>query len=175
MHYEELDSTTRRFMLDEFGREVAGGLPYRSRRLTDAGWAAWQPAMREAINEGNEVTLAGSMNKALFWKAAKSPASCAGYARTLALTEFSTWYVRGLSARLLKEGVEQCEVYRGEEALVRRCECTEWEGRTFDTRVIYNGHRARYHGPAKNRRTISVPSGVNCHHAIRRVSQENGA
>ena len=177
MNYEELDSTTRGFMLDEFDREAAGR-PYRSRLLTDIGWAAYQPAMRKAINSGNEVTLADALVVSSFWKAGsrrtrggagRTSTNPAASAHTLALTEFSTWYVRGLCARLLDEEVGRCEVYRGEEALQSRCECTAWEGASFDTRTIYDGHRARYHGPSPDPRAISVPSGPNCHHAVRRV------
>ena len=177
MDYEELDTTTREWMLAEFEDEL-GGQPYRPQLLSDEGWRQFQTLMRDAIKSGDETTLARALNRLAYFqdgtrvtKAGRirvrtNPASAS---KMLGLSEFNTWYVRGLCRRLIEEGVEACEVYRADLAATPRCECTGLEGQTFSVEDVYNGHRARYHGAGADRSAFSVPSGPNCHHSIRRA------
>ena len=178
MNYEELDATTRKWMLDEFKKEL-GGAPFRPKVLSDLGWGQFPQIMEEAIKSGDDVTLAQALDRPAFFQdrtrrtktgTARVRTNPAAASKMLALTEFNTWYVRGLCRRLIEESVKTCEVYRAEPALVPRCECTAWEHGTFPVVDVYNGHRARYHGAGQDRRAFSVPSGPNCHHSIRRAS-----
>src|ERR1043165_5568625 len=119
MNFEELDDTTRQFMLTEFEAEEMGGAPYRSKALTREGLVSFPGLMREAIRIGNEQSLAKSLLKPDFWHETESYVR-GGIERTrrlnpqqaaerLALTEFNTWYVRGLARRLMEEGIKQCQ------------------------------------------------------------------
>lgn len=163
--------------MTEFEDEL-GGQPYRPRLLSDEGWRQFQTLMRDAIKSGDEATLARALNHPAYFqdgtrvtKAGRIPVRTnpASASKMLGLSEFNTWYVRGLCRRLIEEGVDACEVYRADPAVTPRCECTGWEGQTFSVEDVYNGHRARYHGAGADRRAFSVPSGPNCHHSIRRA------
>jgi len=170
-NFEELDSTTRQYMLSEFHAEEASGNPYRSSLLSPTGLTAFPKAMEEALLHGNEGTLANALSDSVYWhpfdQSGKrvNPASAA---ERLALTEFNTWYVRGLARRLMEEDVQYCEVYRAAPAWKPRQECLEHEGATYAVREIYEGHRARY-WPQGDPKVLSIPAGPYCHHSIRRV------
>lgn len=164
-------------MLLEFKKEP-GGVPFHPRVLSDHGRRQFPQIMEEAIKSGDDGILAQALNKQAFFQdrprrtktgTTKVRTNPTADSKMLALTEFNTWYVRGLSRRLMEEGVEVCEVYRADPALVPRCECTAWKDRVFSVRDVYDGHRTRYHGAGSDRSAFSVPSGPNCHHSIRRT------
>lgn len=179
MNYEELDDQTRRNMLSEFDSEQGGGAPYRSKALSDSGLKAFPDLLRQAISSGNETSLAAALNRVDFW-IPDEEYTRNGITRTrrrnvqqsatrLALTEFSTWYVRGLARRLLDEGVDKCQIYRGEQPKWEPGECADHEGRIVAVREIYDNHRARYWPTPGNASAFSIPLGPGCHHLIRRV------
>jgi hypothetical protein len=89
-------------------------------------------------------------------------------ARQLAITEFGTFYVRGLARRLLDEGDTHCQVYRAAPAREPRGECGHLEEHVLPLELIYSGHRAHYWPPPGNANVLSIPVGPNCHHSIRR-------
>jgi hypothetical protein len=173
LFFEELDDITRQHMLNEFDAEEASGHPYRSKKLSASGLQAFPALMREAIQHGNEDTLCDALLSNLSYWQPVSRSGRTNYgqsAEALAITEFNTWYVRGLAKRLLQEGIAECQVYRA--ALpkgARRGECTEYEDKTVSVQAVYDGHRIRYWPTATNPRAFSIPSGVSCHHSIRRI------
>lgn len=178
MNFEELDEVTRKYMLEEFKKEENSGNPYRSTTLSQEGLSQFPTLMEESIRTGNEVTLWHALSKPNFWKSSIPRRTKSGItsvsvnpldaAKRLALTEFNTWYVRGLARRLQEEDNEKCQVYRAEPAIEPRCECKIYENQILDVKKIYDGHRARYH-PRADYSAFSIPSGPNCHHTIRRV------
>lgn len=179
MFFEELDDITRRYMLEEFEEEELQGNPYRAKRLSAIGSTEFPGLMRQAIRSGNEVTLIRSLLSSQYWYPTE-PYNRSGMthqrkvntpqaAELLGLTEFNTWYVRGLAKRLMEEGITQCQVYRASEPKWERGECTEHEGKIFPIIEIYNGHRAKYWPEPGNPYAISIPLGPNCHHTIRRI------
>ena len=135
--FEELYKQTRARMLEEFEAEEAG-TPFRSPRLSPLGRQAFPDIMREVIKNGNDETLLNNLNHPSFWnemepyqrkgQAHFRRVNYTNAARTFALTEFNTWYVRRLCRRLLDEGVNLCQVYRAELAQVPRSECLVHEG-----------------------------------------------
>lgn len=178
MNFEELDTTTRRYMLQELEVELASERPYSGRNLSTVGRAAFPDLMREAIGNGNEETLGVVLNRPELWNRME-PYERGGVLRQrrinvrqaserLALTEFNTWYVRGLSKRLLDEGVTHCQAYRAAEPRWEPAECSAHEGQLFTVQEIYDGHRAKY-WPVANPTAVSIPFGPGCHHTIRRV------
>lgn len=180
MRYEELDDITRQHMLSEFEVEQRSATPYRSRALSAEGHAAFPGLLRRAIEAGNEQSLFASLNDARYWEPMEQyerngvvrdrRRNIRQAAERLALTEFSTWYVRGLAARLLAEGVENCQVYRGAQPKWEPGDCARHEGVIVAVRAVYDGHRARYWPEPGNPDAFSIPSGPSCHHAIRRVA-----
>ncbi len=179
MNYEELDEKTREYILAEYEREQAGGNPYRSKAFSDTGLSVFPDLMRDAIKSGNEITLRNAINQDQLWVGVEEYTRN-GITRTrrrniqqsaerLALTEFSTWYVTGLAKRLLEEGVENCQVYRGEQPKWEPNECANHEGRVVSVKEIYDSHRSRYWPEPGDPTRFSIPFDPNCHHAIRRI------
>jgi hypothetical protein len=182
MIYEELDRTTREYMLKEFEAEQAGGNPYRIKTLSAQGLGVFPQLMRDSILNGNEITLAESLTDESYWEpyetytkrdGARGPRrrNIRQAAERLALTEFSTWYVRGFARRLLDEGVKKCQVYRGAQPKREPGECTEHEGLIIDVETIYNSHRARYWPEPGDPNAFAIPFTPGCHHVIRRVQE----
>jgi hypothetical protein len=179
MNFEELDRTTRDYMLAEFDAEENGGHPYRSNKLSSVGTTMFPGLMRVAIESGNEQTLIDSLRDPNFWLA-RYPTSN-GFRRVnfiadteqLGLTEFNTWYVRGFAARLLAEGETECQVYR---AMLPRGsanpECSNHEGRIYPVQLIYSNHRRRYWSDPIDRQAFCIPIGPSCHHTIRRIKSK---
>lgn len=175
--FEELDATTRKWMLEEFRAEESKQ-PYRSTRLSARGRLEFPRLMEEAIETGNEETLATALSRAEYWntweyavragKRYSKSINPVKVAPALALTEFNTWYVRGLARRLTEEGEEFCQIYRAAPAWEPRAECVQHDGQVYPVKLIYQGHRACYWPPPGNPQALSIPVGTNCHHTIRR-------
>ena len=164
--FEELDDTTRQYMLSEFRVEESSGNPYRSDLLTQSGLEAFPGLMEEAIRSGNEEPLARALSTPAYWhpfqirfrrgKPYQAKVDPVKAAERLAFTEFNTWYVRGLAKRLLEEGIGECQVYRAAPARQPRSECRQHKGAIYDVQLVYDGHRARYWPPPGNREALSI-------------------
>lgn len=178
MQFDELDEETRAHMLAEFNSEQDGATPYRSRSLTQRGIDAFLRLMRDAIEHGDEQTLCEAMMQSEYWNP-KEPYTRNGITRErnvniaqtaerLCLTEFNTWYVRGLAARLLNEGVTHCQAYRAAVPKWEPGECSTHEGQVYMVQEIYDGHRRRYWPEPGDDAAVSIPFGAGCHHTIKR-------
>lgn len=182
MIYEELTPRVRVMMLAEFYDEQSRPKPYRPKILTVVGDSLFCTIMEEHLSKGDDVGLHIALSPPRYWvergtrNTKNGPVSyflsADVRAKTFAITDFNTWYVRGLCKVLLEEGVTDCELYRAEDAYMPRGECSFLEGRTLSVLQFYQGHRARYHpDDTKNPSTLSVPFGPNCHHSIRRIKR----
>jgi hypothetical protein len=184
MIFTELDTTTREWMLRRFEAEESGGNPYRSEVLSPLGLAYWPGIMCQAITEpdGSEVTLAAVLNRPDYWQATETYVR-SGMARQrrvnpaqsserLAITEFNTWYVAGLAARLQGEGVTHCRVYRAGIPKWQPAGCSVHEGQPYAVAEIIAGHRIGNWPPPGLPDRLSIPAGPGCHHTIERVSAE---
>jgi len=179
MNYLELDTVTRRHMLREFEVEHASPMPFRSRALSASGQPAFVECIRRAIETGNEESLCAAIVNPDYWDheeeytvkgiTCRRRRNIQQSAARLALTEFSTWYVRGLTARLLDEGIAECQVYRGAQPKWEPGECSQHEGMIVPVRTVYDGHRARYWPEPGNPDAFSIPFGPGCHHLVRRL------
>lgn len=177
MRFEELDETTRRWMLEEF-RDEESTLPYRSPALSAIGQGRFPALMEEAIRAGDEGSLAESLTDPSLWSRYE-PAPQGGVrpvmperaAIVLARVEFNTWYVRGLCRRLLEEGEGLCQVYRAWDGDGSPDECDTLENRVLGVEHVYRGHRAKYH-PSLRPEAFSIPSGPGCKHSIRRLPED---
>ena len=174
MIFTELDETTREWMLQRFEAEESGGNPYRSEVLSQLGLAHWPDVMRQAITDpdGSEVTLADALERPDYWRAADvrgrrvNPGQAS---ERLAITEFNTWYVAGLAARLQEEDVTRCRVYRAGIPKWQPAECSVHEGQTYEVAEIIAGHRIGYWPSPGVPGRLSIPAVPGCHHTIERV------
>lgn len=181
MIFNELDETTREWMLRCFEAEESGGNPYRSDVLSQLGLARWPDIMRQVITDadGSEVTLAATLNRPEYWQeteeyirngiARQRSVNPTQASERLAITEFNTWYVAGLAARLQEEGVTKCRVYRGGIPKWQQAECSVHEGQTYAVAEIIAGHRIGYWPRPGVPGRLSIPAGPGCHHTIERV------
>ena len=182
MNFEELDHVTRGHMLAEFEAEQAGPNPFRSRGLSAYGLQAFPELMREAIRSGNEETLTAALNVRSYWNPTETyvkngvsrqrQVNIQQTSERLGLTEFNTWYVRGLARRLWHERVAECQIYRAGVPKWEPAECSSHEGQICPVQLIYDGHRARYWPEPGNLGIFSIPFGPGCHHSIRRVPKK---
>lgn len=174
MNFTELDGTTRGWMLKCFEAEEASGNPYRSEVLTDLGLREWPDIMRQAITDpdGSEVTLAAALNRPGYWLATDARGHRVNVAQAserLAITEFNTWYVAGLAARLQEEGETECRVYRAAAPRWEAAGCSAHEGQAYPLAEIITGHRVGYWPYPGVEGRLSIPAGPGCHHTIERV------
>lgn len=179
MDFQELDATTRELMLREFEVEWTGQNPYVSKALSARGREVFPGLIRQAIESGNEESLAQALMSPDLWNRKESyerkgivrerDINVRQAAERLALSEFNTWYVRGLARRLLNEGVTTCQAYRGSQPKWEPSECSAHEGQIYSVEEIYRGHRAQY-WPVENALAVSIPFGPGCHHTIRRLT-----
>lgn len=181
MNFEELDVTTRDWMMTRFEFEMTSPNPYGSRGLSPAGLAAFPDLMRDAIRDpnDNEVSLALALDRAELWNPTElyvrngvqgeRQVNVRQASERLALTEFNTWYVAGFAHRLVDEGETECEVYRAAEPKFEHASCSSHELRTYSLADIIAGHRAGYWPEPGDCSKLSIPAGPGCHHTIRRV------
>lgn len=179
MDFEELTPDTRDQMWREFLLEEASGAAYRGANLSPAGRKDWPGLIEVAIKETDERWLQRAVALPAYWmsdetyerngKELSRAINLSQASERLAVSEFNTWYVRGLAGRLLGEGVESCEVYRAGDPKWTPADCAQHEGLVVAVEAVYDGHRARY-WPAADRTAFSVPFQPGCHHSIRRVS-----
>jgi hypothetical protein len=178
--FEELNSSTRQFMLQEFRAESSGNAPFCPSGMTSDGLEAFPLLVERSLTSGNEVDLVISLSVAAYWKPSIPATSKLGKrfvrrqdpsvaAAVLGTTEFNTWYVRGLARRLMTEGEDHCQVYRAAAPIGEPGSCSRLEGFVLPVVEIYNGHRAKYWPEPVNPYAVSIPAHPNCHHTIRRV------
>jgi hypothetical protein len=173
LNLNELTDEVRASAVAELDAELGGLAPFYPARLNETGRDMWPDMMRAALKDHDvewlvEALLAddtlvgfeGSVN-------GLRPVNARAAAELIGLSEFNTWYVRGLSAQLLREGVPEVRVYRAGRPKFVAAACAQHEGRVYPTRQVFDGHRARYH-PVR-RDVFSIPFHPNCHHSIERV------
>jgi len=122
LQLENLDARTRRYMLDELERDVAGGALYISPRLSERGRGDWQALLRAAIQGHDDAFLADSLRSHGRMKTSEQRRKTKGGSttarvpatarQTLTEGEFNRFYVRGLCRRALEDGVKELVIYR---------------------------------------------------------------
>lgn len=181
----ELDTATRVHMGVEFDDELGRPDRFVPSRLTPHGRALWPKLMGEAIRSGDDATLHEALaadpefiQSTEFYERngvlRERKVNLAQAAEMLSTSEFNTLYVRGLSAKLLAEGIETVEIYRAAEPRWSAATCASHEGLIVRTKTVYEGHRATY-WPSINSGAFSVPFHSGCHHSIRRISASPAA
>jgi hypothetical protein len=179
LYLPDLDPTTREYMLREFDSEQAGS-SYVPAVLTAHGRTVWPTMMRNAIEFGDDDALINDLlgDPSVFTPEESYQRQGVTHTRRrnlrqsaerLGTNEFNTWYVRGVAARFLAEGISHVMVYRAAEPKWAVAGCSEHEGTIVPVQQVYDGHRARY-WQTEDPDAFAIPFQPGCHHSIRRAS-----
>ncbi len=152
IRHKDLDERTRQFMLRELEMDLADDRLYLSPRLNERGRRSYPSLLRQAIISHDDAWLADQISSNRLLKAyeqrrlvkggytkASVPRSAAD---TLAEGEFNRFFMRGLCARALEEGLDEVQIYRGKKVTSPRPESEKLLGTTKEARKLLNDLRA---------------------------------
>lgn len=124
LNYPQLDGETRLRMLSEFDADVRAGKTYVSKRFTERGRAIYQDALREAIVDGNDDSLAERLRSQGAFAAYETSHKKNGepYQKavpwdahmTYSEGEFNRYYIRAICLRAIQDG-QAIEVVRAKD------------------------------------------------------------
>jgi hypothetical protein len=168
--FENLDETTRRYMLLEAEQAIKGSQLHLSQRFTEQGREQYPDLLCEAMRNGDEVSLTAALEEQRCF-AEREPYGAGARrvptntARTFAEGEFNAFYMRGICHRAIQEG-GLVEVYRAKNVAVSRPSSTLIEGQRHDPKRALLLLR---HSPSGQHRGPSVPAGSNSGLSLRLV------
>jgi len=146
LFYENLDERTRQFMLSEVERDLSTGTLYMSPRLNENGLLQYSSLLKNAIQGHNDEWLALELrqqNLIKTYESRRKPRGGFGTAEvpfnapeTLAEGEFNRFYMRGLCARAVEEGVAEVEIYRGKPVSQPRPESQAVIGKRISAKAL---------------------------------------
>ncbi|KZD24146.1 hypothetical protein [Tardiphaga robiniae] len=151
LNFEDLDSITRKFMLEEIRADTQADKVYRSSYLTQSGQGNWPDLILVAAQTGNDDTLASSANGQFNSTTQRKKPKGFGYytaavpvnaAQMLAESEFNRYFVRGLCLRAMDEGIPRLEVYRAKQVSQPRPESESKIGLLVDPQTVLIDVRA---------------------------------
>lgn len=152
LHYENLDKNTRSFMLSEVDLDVSRQKLYMSNRLNELGKRNYVYLLKEAVEHHNDAWLAYQLRSRGYmtdyeqrrtrggsFTSVRVPVNAPD---TLSEGEFNRYYARGLCVRVIEEGRDQVEVYRGKSASRPRLESEAMLGRRLSAEALLKDLRA---------------------------------
>jgi hypothetical protein len=160
LRFENLDETTRRYMLIEVEQAIKTSQLHPSQRFTAQGRERYPDLLREAVRTGNEDSLTAALQPCF---AAREPYGTgtrrvpANAARTFAEGEFNAFYMRGICHRAIQEGCK-VEVYRAKEGATARPSSKLIEGQQHEPKRALLLFR---HSPSGQHRGPGIPGGAN--------------
>ena len=120
LRYENLDESTRSFMLGEVDLDLSHGKLYVSPRLNEPGEHDYVSLLKEAIEHHDDAWLAQQLRSRSYMRENEQRKMPGGGFRTvrvpknapvtLSEREFNQYYARGLCLRAIKEGKDRVEV-----------------------------------------------------------------
>jgi hypothetical protein len=165
IRYDNLDTITRQFML----QETQLGGHYSSPRLTDPEIRLWVGLLEAAIQTQNDDWLASELlrldllqdresymtKNGRFWRRINKPSS----ATMLAEGEFNRYYLRGLCIRVLNENATTLLIYRGKSVTQPRPESEAKIGTHIDAQGLLDTLRRSDFVSVED--AFAVPGGPN--------------
>ncbi len=132
MYFENLDDRTRGLMLDEMDYDIAHHQLHISPFLSGQGQRDYEGLLREALQNGNDETLAEDLReyrRILRTLPRRKPgggysiaATAENAAQVLAENEFNRYYIRALARRAIEDGVPGLVIYRAKPVTTPRPE-----------------------------------------------------
>lgn len=128
-NFRNLDNETRDYMMEEYNFSLNNNSLYRSKSFNNKGIEIYPELLKKSIKLGDEETLTedlkGLFNDTEYYerdgKRMERKVSADANTR-LARGEFNRFYIRGLCARAISEGIGEVEIYRARESSQRRTE-----------------------------------------------------
>ncbi len=167
----DLALPVRLAMAAELDYDLERGTVYLSPRLTPPGADEWPEALRAAIEQGNDATLAASLGHLLHHTETRVSARGKvtsvkvpyNAAETLAEGEFNRYFIRGLARYALETGVTAPEVYRAKPVANPRFESERLIGRRLSAERLLADLRTNRGVDT----ALGVPSGPNSGLSVR--------
>lgn len=167
MNLVNLDEITRRYMLQEMDGDVRAGRLYLSKRFTDKGRQDYEALLREATQTHDAQWLAEQLNTGNRMGTGEVSHSKKGGAyvkrtpfgdhETIAFGEFNRYYIRGLCARAVDEGIKDVIVYRALDVAQERASSAQLIGSSVDAAALLADLRENIGTGTR----MGIPSGPN--------------
>lgn len=145
LHYENLDKSTRLFMLSKVDSDLSHGRLYISERLNELGKQNYASLLKEAIEHHNDAWLAQQLRLRGYMKDYEQYKKRGrGFTRrvprtapeTLSEGEFNRFYIRGLCVGVIEKDMNHVEVYRGKSVNQSRPESEAMIGRKLSAGTL---------------------------------------
>ena len=146
LQYDNLDESTRAYMVAEYERDLKEDNLYISVRLSPAGIEGWPDLLRTALVEGTDESLAsqiakpGRLNQNDFRQGRPIKMNKDAHL-TLGEGEFNRFYIRGVCLRAIEEG-RQVVAYRARFSSEPRSSSLAVDGDVFDPVLLLEDLRA---------------------------------
>jgi hypothetical protein len=174
LYLENLDDRTRQLMLDEMEYDVANNQLHISPFLSGQGQRDYANILREAIQTGNDETLAESLRehrRILRTLPRRNPkggysisATPENAAQVLAESEFNRYYIRALARRAIEDGIPELVIYRAKPVSNPRPESEARIETTLSPQELLDDLRSH---PGDEPPSLGVPSGPNSGLSVR--------
>jgi hypothetical protein len=174
LYFENLDDRTRQLMLDEMEYDIANNQLHISPFLSGQGQRDYANLLREAIQGGNDETLAQNLRdhrRILRTLPRRNPtggysiaATAENAAQVLAESEFNRYYIRALARRAIEDGIQQLVVYRAKPVQNPRPESEARVETVLSPQELLDDLRSHL---GDERPTLGVPSGPNSGLSVR--------
>jgi len=174
LYLENLDDRTRQLMLDEMEYDISHTQLHISPFLSGQGQRDYANLLREALQGGNDETLAESLRdhrRILRTLPRRNPsggysiaATAENAAQVLAESEFNRYYIRALARRAIEDGIQELVIYRAKPVQNPRPESEARVETALSPQDLLEDLRAH---PGDERPSLGVPSGPNSGLSVR--------
>src|SRR5687768_11535489 len=174
LYFENLDDRTRQLMLDEMQYDIAQNQLHISPFLSGQGQRDYTNLLREALENGNDETLAQNLRehrRILRTLPKRNPkggysisATPENAAQVLAESEFNRYYIRALARRAIEDGIQELVIYRAKAVSNPRPESEARVETTLSPQELLEDLRSH---PGDERPSLGVPSGPNSGLSVR--------
>jgi hypothetical protein len=174
LYFENLDDRTRQLMLDEMDYDIANNQLHISPFLSGQGQRDYSNLLREALQSGNDETLAENLRghkRILRTLPRRNPkggysisATPENAAQVLAESEFNRYYIRALARRAIEDGIQELVIYRAKPVTNPRPESEARVETTLSPEELLEDLRSH---PGDEAPTLGVPSGPNSGLSVR--------
>lgn len=174
LYFENLDDRTRQLMLDEMDYDIANNQLHISPFLSGQGQRDYTNLLREALESGNDETLAENLRdhrRILRTLPRRNPkggysisATPENAAQVLAESEFNRYYIRALARRAIEDGISELVIYRAKPVSNPRPESEARVETSLSPQELLDDLRSH---PGDEPPTLGVPSGPNSGLSVR--------